>query len=138
MKCCSRSSTSTRTPWESRGRRRCLATRCPPCVPLVSTLCLSNSQGAAPPQNDPRWWAPKGRRQDLENSPTHLLHLASCARNPHGVRLAVTPPIDEVVTVSGATRLSLEHLDVYQMKERLDKSIVYLILTNFVFCILYF
>ena len=106
----------------------------------VSTLCLSNSLGAAPPQNDPRWWAPKGRRQDLENSLLHLLvlHLASCARNPQGVRLAVTPPIDEVVTVSGATRLSLEHLDVYQMKERLDISFVYLILINFVLYILDF
>ena len=104
----------------------------------MSTLCLSNSQGAAPPQNDPRWWAPKGRRQDLENSPTHLLHLASCARNPQIARLAVTPPIDEVVTVSGATRLSLEHLDVYQMKEILDISIVNLILINSVLYILDF
>ena len=50
----------------------------------------------------------------------------------------MTPPIDEVVTVSGATRLSLEHLDVYQMKERLDISIVYLILINFVLYILDF
>ena len=104
----------------------------------VSPLCLSNSQGAAPPQNDPRGWAPKRRRQDLENSPTHLLHLASCARNPQRVRLAVTPPIDEVVTVSGATRLSLEHLDVYQMKEILDISIVNLILINSVLYILDF
>ena len=69
-----------------------------------------------------------------------MLHLASCARNPQGVRLAVTPPIDEVVTVSGATRLSLEHLDVYQMKERLDIYFycLYLILINFALCILDF
>ena len=83
---------------------------------------------------------PRGGGKILRTPPPHLLvlHLASCARNPHGVRLAVTPPIDEVVTVSGATRLSLEHLDVDQMKERLDISFVYLILINFVLYILDF